>query len=345
MCAMTRRDSIPPKSNPTLRRRAISRRTACFGLGAFAFAASVGGARAAPDWPHRPVTVIVPYAPGGNTDMMARLASQYLSEKLGQPFVIENRAGGSGSIGAIGAARAAPDGYTLMFGASTQIINIPLMQKVAYDPKDFVPISIFGAGPYLLGVKGSLPVNTLQEFIAYVKANPGKLNYGTAGYGGNVHLNSALFNARFGLDIVAVPYKSGAPAMAGLAAGEVDMYFGNASEVVQFADSPLVKILAVSTKQRLPQLPNVPTVDEFYPGYDTSSWNGFFAPTGTPQPIIDLIATHVIAAAKDPIIADRLNKLTILPFGTTQAEFKEIIARSRISVRESMKAAGLPIIE
>jgi tripartite-type tricarboxylate transporter receptor subunit TctC len=289
--------------------------------------------------------VIVPYAPGGNTDMMARLASQYLSEQLGQAFVIENRAGGGGSIGAIGAARAAPDGYTLMFGASTQIINIPLMQKVAYDPhKDFTPISIFGTGPYLLGVKASLPVNNLAEFIAYVKANPGKLNYATAGQGGNVHLNTALFIAKVGLDMVAIPYKSGAPAMSGLAAGEVDLYFGNASEVVQFADNPLVKILAVSTRQRLAQLPNVPTVDETYPGFDTSSWNGFFAPSGTPQAIIDLIATHVIAAAKEPGIADRLNRLTIIPFGTTQAEFQAIIEKARVSVRESMVAANIPII-
>jgi tripartite-type tricarboxylate transporter receptor subunit TctC len=323
---------------------ALTRRTACAGLGALALAGSYRHA-AALDWPHRPVTVIVPYAAGGNTDMMARLAAQYLSEKLGQSFIIENRAGGGGSIGAIGAARAAPDGYTLMFGASTQIINIPLMQKVAYDPnKDFTPISIFGTGPYLLGIKASLPVNNLAEFIAYVKANPGKLNYATAGQGGNVHLNTALFIAKVGLDMVAIPYKSGAPAVAGLASGEVDMYFGNASEVVQFEDNPLVKILAVSTKQRLAQLPNVPTVAETYPGFDTSSWNGFFAPSGTPQAIIDLIAKHVIAAAKEPTIMERLNRLTIIPFGTTQAEFQAIIEKARVSVRESMIAAKIPII-
>ncbi len=220
----------------------LTRRTACFGAGAAALVALTDRARAL-DWPTRPVTVIVPYSPGGNTDMMARLASQYIATKLGQSFVIENRPGGGGSIGAIGVARAQPDGYTLLFGASTQIINIPMLQKVAYDPqKDFVPVSIFGAGPYLLGIKASLPVNTLQEFVAYVKAHPGKLNYATAGIGGNVHLNTALFIARAGIDMVAVPYKSGAPAMSGLAAGEVEMYFGNASELMHHTDNKHIKI-------------------------------------------------------------------------------------------------------
>ena len=226
------------------------------------------------------------------------------------------------------------------------IINIPMLQKVSYDPqKDLVPISIFGAGPYLLGIKASLPVNTLQEFIAYVKANPGKLNYATAGLGGNIHLNTALFVARAGLDMVAVPYKSGAPAMAGLVGGEVEMYFGNASELMQHTDSKFIKILAVSTLQRLPQLPDVPTVAETYPGFDTSSWNGFFAPTGTPQPILDALAEHTIAAAKQPAIVERLNRLAILPFGTTQDEFRNVIERSRVANRVAMKAAGLPIIE
>ena len=323
----------------------ISRRAALSGMTVTALSASIGRARAT-EWPVRPVTIIVPYSPGGNTDMMARLAGQYLADKLGQSFVIENRPGGGGSVGAIAVARAQPDGYTMLFGASTQIINIPMLQKVAYDPpKDFVPVSVFGAGPYLLGIKSSLPVKTLAEFVAYVKANPGQLNYATAGIGGNVHLNTALFVARAGLDMVAVPYKSGAPAMSGLVGGEVEMYFGNASELMQHTDSKQVRILAISTLQRIPQLPDVPTVAETYPGFDTSSWNGFFAPIGTPSPILDLVAKHVIAAAKEPAIIERLNNLAILPHGSTQAEFKQMIERSRVANREAMKAAGLPIID
>lgn len=334
-----------PKSFSANKTDTLSRRAVLTGAASLALAGSIRRSHAA-DWPTRPVTVIVPYSPGGNTDMMARLASQYLSDKLGQSFVVENRPGGGGSVGAVAVSRAAPDGYTLLFGASTQIINIPMLQKVPYDPmKDFVPISIFGAGPYLLGIKSSLPAKTLAEFVAHVKANPGKLNYATAGIGGNVHLNSALFISRAGLDMVSVPYKSGAPAMAGLAAGEVEMYFGNASELMQHIGSRQIRILAISTLKRIPQLPDVPTVAETYPGYDTSSWNGFFAPAGTPQPIIDLVEKHVIAAAKEPAIVERLNRLAILPFGTTQAEFKATIERSRIANREAMKAAKLPIME
>jgi tripartite-type tricarboxylate transporter receptor subunit TctC len=339
---MPANDDLPSRA---LTRRAFSAGLASTGLAAAALAASPRVARAAA-WPERPVTVIVPYSPGGNTDMMARLAGQYLADKLGQSFVIENRPGGGGAVGAIAVSRAQPDGYTLLFGASTQIINIPMLQKVAYDPaRDLTPISIFGAGPYLLGVKSSLPVKTLAEFIAHVKANPGKLNYATAGIGGNVHLNTALFIARAGLDMVSVPYKSGAPAMAGLASGEVEMYFGNASELMQHTGSKQIRILAVSTLKRLPQLPDVPTVAETFPGFDTSSWNGFFAPAGTPREVISTVEKHVIAAAKEPAVVERLGRLAILPFGTTQEEFKQTIERSRIANREAMKAAGLPIIE
>lgn len=337
--------AIKHKKQPIASTSGLTRRAACLGIGAAALSA-VGGAARASDWPTRAVTVVVPYSPGGNTDMMARLASQFLAGKLGQPFVVENRAGGGGSVGAVAVARAQPDGYTLLFGASTQIVNIPMLQKVTYDPeKDFVPISIFGAGPYLLGIKASLPCNTMQEFISYVKANPGKLNYATAGIGGNVHLNTALFIARAGLDMVAVPYKSGAPAMAALVAGEIEMYFGNASELMQHTESKFIKILAVSTLQKLKQLPDVPTVAETYPGFNTSSWNGFFAPTGTPKPILDMLTKETIAAAQEPAIVERLNRLAILPLGTTQGEFSKMIEESRVANRVAMKAAGLPIIE
>ncbi len=173
-----------------------------------------------------------------------------------------------------------------------------MLQKVVYSHRDFTPISIFGAGPYLIGIKSSLPVNTLHEFIAYVKARPGEFNYGTAGVGGNVHLNSALFLSRAGLDMTAIPYKSGAPAMAGLVAGEVEMYFGNASELMLHTETKSVRILAISTQQRIAQLPDIPTVAETFPGFDTSSWNGFLAPAGTPTPILETVEKLVIAAAQ-----------------------------------------------
>lgn len=315
---------------------------ACLGLAA---ALVSGSERAlATDWPSRPVTVIVPYAAGGNTDMMARLASRYISSKLGQSLVVDNRAGGGGSVGAIAVAKAQPDGYTLLFGAGTQIVNIPMLQKVVYSEKDFTPISIFGAGPYLLGIKSSLAVNTLSEFIAYVKERPGKLNYATAGIGGNVHLNTALFISRAGLNMTMIPYRSGAPAMAGLVAGEVDMYFGNASELMLHTETKQLKIIAVSTRERIPQLPNIPAVSETFPGFDTSSWNGFLAPAGTPPGILEKIETLTMAAAKDPEIIERLGQLAIVPFGTTRAEFQKAIEQTKVINRESIKAAGLPTI-
>ncbi len=335
---------MPTKTSKRASHRTISRRAVCLGFGAAAISATTGTASTG-DWPNRPVTVVVPFSPGGNTDMMARLSSQYLSGKLGQPFVIENKGGGGGALGAIAVSRARPDGYTLLFGSSTQVVNIPMLQKVVYSHRDFTPISIFGAGPYLLGIKSSLPVKTLHEFIAYVKANPGKFNYGTAGVGGNVHLNSALFLSRAGLDMTLIPYKSGAPAMAGLVGGEIEMYFGNASELMLHTETKSVRILAISTRERIPQLPDIPAVAETFPGFDTSSWNGFLAPAGTPKPIIEVIEKLAIAAARDKAIIERLNQLAIVPFGTTKEEFDRAIEQSRIVNRESMKAASLEVIE
>jgi tripartite-type tricarboxylate transporter receptor subunit TctC len=294
------------------------------------------------DWPSRPVTVVVPYAAGGNTDTMARIIAERLSQKLGQPFIVENVAGASGTIGTLRVARDAPDGYTLLFCSASQIIIAPLVQKVSYDPaKDFVPISIFGAGPYILGVKSSLPAATLQDFIAYAKNNPGKLNYASAGEGGIIHLTTALFLSKAGLDVVHVPYKSGAPALAALMTGEIEMYFGNASELLQQATNDRIKMLAVSSSERLQQRPDLPTVAEFYPGFRITSWNGFLAPAGIPQTIVDTIAQETRAAATDPEVAARLRKLGIEPSGANPAEFAQIIRDEEVLYRDAIKVAGV----
>jgi tripartite-type tricarboxylate transporter receptor subunit TctC len=298
----------------------------------------------AAEWPTRPVTVIVPYAAGGNTDTMARLVSKYLSDKLGQPFVVENRPGGSGTIATGQVARATLDGYTLLFGAATQIIIMPILQKLTYDPdKDLVPVSVFGAGPYILGVTSSLPARSFQEFIAYAKANPGKLNYGSAGTGGIVHLATALFASCAGIDMVHVPYRSGAPALSGLIAGEVDLYFGNGSELMQQASNPRIRLLATSATQRLAQHPDMPTIAETYPGFRMTSWNGFLAPAGTPQPIVDRLAADTAAAARDPMIAERLMSLGIVPDGGTPDEMAAIIRSEKVFYRDAVTAAGVKI--
>jgi tripartite-type tricarboxylate transporter receptor subunit TctC len=304
--------------------------------------APLGGATQAGDWPTRPITAVVPYAPGGNTDTMARIVGERLAAKLGQSVIIENIAGASGAIGAGRVAHAAPDGYSLLFGSASQIIIAPLVQKVSYDPqRDFAPVGIFGAGPYILAVKPSLPVRTFQDFIAYAKNNPGKLNYGSAGPGGIIHLTTALLAARAGIDVAHVPYKGGAPALNGLLTGEIDVYFGNASELLQQASSGRVRMLAVSAAARLPLLPDLPTVVESFPGFIVTSWNGFLAPTGTSQPVIRLLAEETRNAAKEPAIAERLLALGIEPSGAGPQEFADTIRVEREFYRAAAAAAGI----
>ncbi len=251
------------------------------------------------DWPTKTVTVVVPFAAGGNTDVMARMASSRLSTELKQNFVVENRVGAAGALAAAYVAQAAPDGYTLLFGAAPQIAVVPRIQKVNYDPlKDLVPVSVFGTGPFILAINAAIPAKTMQEFVAYGKGK--KLNYGSGGTGSIGHLSGALFVARAGLDSVHVPFKGGGPAMTSLVGGQIDMYFGNASEIIPHAESGKVRILGVATDKRMQQLPNVPTISELFPNFSLNSWNGFLAPAKTPQAIVDKLAQQVIAAARDP---------------------------------------------
>lgn len=206
----------------------------------------------ASNWPSRTVTIIVPNAPGGFTDIMARLAAVHFSKKFGHPFVVENRAGGAGVIGAAQVANAQPDGYTFLFTSPSTILTQPLLQKVSYDPNSFIPISIPGNLPFVLGVKSSLPVKTLPEFVAYAKTNPGKLNFASAGVGGIGHLASTLFMKIAGIEAVHVAYKSAAPATSALVAGEVEIYFGGSPKLIQHVSNDKITMLATSGARRLP---------------------------------------------------------------------------------------------
>ena len=292
------------------------------------------------DWPTKTVTVVVPFAAGGNTDVMARMASSYLSTALKQTFVVENRVGAAGALAAAYVAQAAPDGYTLLFGAAPQIAVVPRIQKVNYDPlKDLVPVSVFGTGPFILAINGAIPAKTMQEFVAYGKGK--KLNYGSGGTGSIGHLSGALFVARAGLDSVHVPFKGGGPAMQSLVGGQIDMYFGNASEIIPHAESGKVRILGVATDKRMQQLPDVPTISELFPNFALNSWNGFLAPGKTPKAIVDKLAQQVIAAARDPAIVAQLTKLGIEPNGTTPQEFVAQIAREQPQFDAAIKAANM----
>jgi tripartite-type tricarboxylate transporter receptor subunit TctC len=294
----------------------------------------------ATDWPSKPVNVIVGYAAGGNTDVMARMASRTLSEELKQSFVVDNRIGAGGALAAAHVAQAAPDGYTLFFAAAPQIAIVPQVQKVSYDPhKDFAPVSIFGTGPFILGINATLPAKTLAEFIDYAKTR--KINYGSSGAGSVAHLAAALLISRAGLDAVHVPFRGSGQVTAALLGGQIDMFFGNASDLVPQAESGKVRLLAVAAPQRMKQLPNVPTIGETYPGFSLAAWNGFMAPANTPKEIIDKLAKHVIAAARNPANVAQLTALGIEPNGTTPEEFRAQIEREQPQFDAAVKAANL----
>ena len=306
----------------------------------------LGAGAQAQTWPERPVTIIVPFPAGGNTDTMARLLAERLQRKLGQGFVIDNRPAGGGIVATGQVARAKPDGYTLMFGSAGQNIILPMLVKVTYDPvKDLAPISVFGAGAFILGAKKETPFNTMPELIAYAKAHPGKLNVASAGNGSIGHLTAALFAKRANIDIVPIPYKGGGPAIAALVAGETDIYFGNASELLQFVATDRIKLIAVSTPERLPQIPEIPPVASIFPGFTTSSWNGLLGPVGLPAEVTSKLVKETAEAARDPALAERLTSLGIKPIGSTPEEFAAIVASERPVYREAVDAAGLKMEE
>jgi tripartite-type tricarboxylate transporter receptor subunit TctC len=312
--------------------------------------AIVGGTGAPPcaqaaSWPTRPVMVVVPYAAGGMADIMARLVSQHLSQKMGQPFAIDNRGGGAGAIGAIQVANASPDGSVLMFTSPSAILTVPMLQKVAYGPHSFVPISIVANLPFILGIKSSVPAKTLDEFIAYAHANPGKLNYASAGVGGISHLVSSLFVKQAGIDAVHVPYKSAAPATAALLAGEVDMFFGGAPELMQHLDNGSIRILATSSAKRLPRLPTIPTVGERYPGFEVNTWLGFVAPRGTPQDIVDAVARATKATINIPAVDERLSGLGAVPADASPAEFAQVLRKDQTFYADAIRSAGIPLLD
>lgn len=284
----------------------MTRRSACV-LGLLALLAATP-ARAS-DWPNRTVTVVAPYAAGGFTDILARLGSKYLSEKFNQPFVIENRLGAGGSIGATYVANAAPDGYTLLFGSASQFGVSPFIQKVGYGLDSFAPASVFGTIPFLLGIKASVPAKTVPEFVAYAKANPGKLNYATAGSGATSHLLGAGFGARAGIDIVHVPFKGASEVYNAILGGQVQMYFGDIGGMLPLIREKRLKALALSGATRVRELPRLPTMMESgVPDYQVSTFIGVMAPAGTPPAVVTRLSRAINHSLETPeVIAIAVN--------------------------------------
>ena len=296
----------------------------------------------AADWPVRPVTVVVPLAAGGNTDLMARLAAQHLTDKLGQTFIVENRPSAGGAIATAQVAAAPPDGYTLLFTPSSMLLLTPLLQKLSFDPgKQLVPVTNVGTGAQVIAIKRELPARTLPEFLAYARAHPGTLNFAVAGTQNISHLAPVLLFARAGVNLVMVPAKGEAQAIADLISGQVDLYFGNASQLLPHAGGDRIRLLAVGTAQRIAAAPDLPTVAEAFPGLVFSSWNGFVVPAGTPDEIVDAIRREIIALTRSPEAAQRLTRLGIVPGGQGKEEVAATFASDREMFVAAVKAAGI----
>jgi len=298
----------------------------------------------AQSWPQKPIKVIVPFPPGGVTDTLARITADWLTQRLGQPVVPDNRPGASGAIAADLVARAEPDGYTLFSAATPQLAVVPHVQKITYDPiKDFAPISIVGTNAFALGCNAEkTPAKTLAEFVDYVNARPGQLNYGSPGVGSIGHLTMALFLVRAGLKMEAVIYKGGGPAMADVVAGHVNCYFGNYNEILPHAGSGRVRVLATSGEKRARQLPDVPTVaEQGYPGFRTETWNGYVAPAGTPREIVERIAREIAAGCKDPGFVARLDKIGVDAVCSTPEQFAQAIRDDLKLWKDAAAAAGM----
>ena len=296
------------------------------------------------DWPQRPVKIIVPYAPGGNTDAIARITAERLTTALNQQVIVENRAGAGGATAADFVARAPADGYTLFVAALSQFGPVPLTQKVNYDPlKDFTPIANIGANGFVIAVHPGLPVSDLKGFVDHLKARPGKLNYGSGGTGSLTHLAALLFLNRAGLDMVHVAYKGGAPALADTLSGQVQMYAGSPSELLQHAAAGKIKLLGITSERRNAQLPNVPAIAEIYPGFKAMTWNGLLAPASLPPAITTRLAGEMQKLMKDTAFLDRLAKLGLDPVPTTPASFAADIRGEYAMWRDLIKSTGVVV--
>ncbi len=280
-------------------------------------------------WPDRPITLVVPYAPGGYTDLTARLTARYVEKALGKPVIIDSRPGAGGIVGTQVVASAAPDGYTFCVCSVGAISVAPFAQKVSYDPvKDLAPVSIISTIVQAVVVKKSLPVTTMAELVSYAKANPGKLNFGSSGAGGLTHFSVELFQARTGTSMVHIPFKGGAPAMAAVLSGDIDLSFANMTDALPQIEADTVRGLAVTSLDRSPYFPNLPSVHETVsPNFIVETWNAIIAPPKTPEPIIQKMAEVLNKMADDPEIIAAMRKLGGNTVKNTPEQFRTQIGQ------------------
>ena len=318
-------------------------RIVCFVLWNLVLTLAIASSGQAQTWPQRPVKIIVPFAPGGNTDGIARLIAQPLNDAFGEPVVVENRPGAAGALATEAVARSPADGHMLLMATPTQFSILPATGKASYDPlKDFSPISVVGTNPYVLAIHPGIPATTLKEFVDYVRQQPNKINYSAPVFGGLSHLTMVLFLKRAGIEMIPVGYKGGSAPMTDLLGGHVPVYFALLSDVLPHATSGAVRLLAVSSERRVAALPNVPTVSEAgYPGFKALTWNGLVAPAGTPADVVGRIAQEVARAVRDPKHIERLAGFGVDPLGNRPEEFSAMIAADLAQWGEAVKIAGI----
>jgi len=309
-----------------------------------------GGAAALPalpriaraqSYPSRPVRIVVGFAAGGGTDIVARLIGQWLSERLGQPFLIENRTGAGGSIATEAVVRAPPDGHTLLMVGTPNVVSAALYDKLNFDfIRDIAPVASIAQSPHFMVVNPSFPAKTVPQFIAYAKANPGKISMATGGVGSGNHLAGELFKMMAGVNILHVPYRGGAPALTDLLGGQVQVLFGDISSI-EYIKAGKLRPLAVTTATRSEVLPEIPTVGDFVPGYEESSFFGVGAPRNTPGEIIQRLNKETKASLADPKLKARLFDLGAEPLSMTSDEFGKLIVKETEKWGKVVKFAGL----
>jgi tripartite-type tricarboxylate transporter receptor subunit TctC len=295
-------------------------------------------------YPSRPVHLIVPFTPGGTTDIVARLVGQWLSERLGQSIVIENRPGAGTNVGTEVVVNAAPDGYTLLVASVASAVNATLYQSLNFNfRRDIAPIAGLIRTAYVMDVNRSVPVNTVPEFIAYAKANPAKINMASSGNGTGAHLSGELFNMMTGTNMIHVPYRGAAPPLIDLIAGQVQVQFASAPETIEYIRSGKLRAIGVTTSTRLAALPEIQAIGEFVPGYETSAWWGLCAPNTTPAAIVERLSNETNAALADPTLKARLATLGADPMVMGPAEFSKLIVDETEKWAKVIKFAGIKV--
>jgi tripartite-type tricarboxylate transporter receptor subunit TctC len=317
----------------------MGRRAALLGSGLLLAAGRAG----AEDWPARPVRIIVPFAPGGASDLLARLLAERLAPGLGQPVMVENRPGAGATLGADVVAKARPDGYTLLYGTpGPQIVNPSLMKSLPYDAeRDFAPIVSLVSAPNLLVVNPTLPVRTVPELIALAKAKPGQLTFGSSGIGASSHLAGELLKLKAGIDITHVPFRGSGPAIQELIAGRISFLIDTLLLFTEHRANGTLRAIAVGTVKPSSLMPDLPTIAETIPGFDSAAFNYLTAPTGTPAPVIARLNREVNGLLADPAFRKRLGELGLEPIGGLPAETGAFIAAERARWREVILAANI----